>query len=550
MAKRTVEAIVIGSGATGGVAALTLAELGVKVLVIEAGPNLSPNSAMGSEPANSFRRITNLLSEKHKIQAQHPGYWKSNPLLYANEKENQYTYPKDHPFYWTQGRQVGGKSLTWGGITLRLSDNEFKASQKDGYGPEWPISYSDLERHYSFLEKNLKVHGQKDGIDQLPDGEYIEPFPFTDSEKEFASSVNSTLGYKVIHSRGFGAHKSSIDGEWPKSSSLGSTLKKALKTGNVEILSNHMVERFNMNSNKEKATGVTLINMENGVRSEIDGDLIVICSSTIQTLRLLLNSQDSQCENGFVEPSGELGCYLMDHVSTCRFFSFPQPNTPSQKTTNELQSLSGAGSFLIPIGSQTREVFSNNFIRGYGLWGGIERFEPPRCLKRKPKTTTGFLIGHGEVLPVKSNRVTLSRKVDRWGYQIPHIDFYWRENERAMIENIQKTIKKIITAAGGEILPLTDLVKMPFIEPIVKGAVALRDSAPPPGYYIHEVGGARMGNNEEESVVDPWNRLWRCPNVLVVDGACWPTSGWQSPTLTMMAITRRACQEAVKPLND
>ena len=144
MNSKPYEAIVIGSGATGGVAALTLAEAGVRVLVVEAGPQLSPQEAMGSEPRNTFRRLAGLISGDKRIQAQHPGFWKANPLLYANEKENPYDCPPNQPFIWTQGRQIGGRSLTWGGITLRLSDNEFKASQKDGFGPKWPIEYKDI----------------------------------------------------------------------------------------------------------------------------------------------------------------------------------------------------------------------------------------------------------------------------------------------------------------------------------------------------------------------------------------------------------------------
>ncbi|KGG15123.1 MULTISPECIES: GMC oxidoreductase [unclassified Prochlorococcus] len=536
------EAVVIGSGATGGIAALTLAELGIRVLVIEAGPNLNPSDALGYEPLNTFKRIKGLINGENSQQAQHPGYWKSNPSLYINEKENQYSYPKNHPFIWTQGRQVGGRSLTWGGITLRLSQKDFKAASIDGYGPEWPINYLDLEKHYNYLERFFKVHGNKDNLEQLPDGEFIKNLPFTNSEKIFKEKIFKGLNYKMIHSRGFGPRKLN-DNDWPTSSSVGSSLKKALSTGKVEILSNHIVEHLVMNKNQNLAEEIVIINRLNKERARIKCKLIILCASTIQTLKILLNSSENVRNNGLIDPSGKLGCYLMDHISTCRFFSLHDDNQINANGKNEL---SGAGSFFIPFGSKLDSSNTIDFIRGYGLWGGIDRFEPPALLKRKPKTKTGFLIGHGEVLAYEENKVTLTNKSDQFGLPIPHINCKWKENELRMVNHMNKTIEKCISCSGGEVTPFKDLVRIPFLSQISEKAFALQNSPPPPGYYIHEVGGAPMGSKEDNSVLDKWNRLWKCKNVQIVDGACWPTSAWQSPTLTMMAITRRACMQAIK----
>jgi len=536
------EVIVIGSGATGGVAALTLAEAGARVLVVEAGPMLSAQRALGSEPCNTLGRIEGLCSGKHRIQAQHPGYWKANPLLYANEKLNPYTHPPDQPFIWTQGQQVGGRSLTWGGITLRLSDQDFKASCRDGYGPEWPLEYAELAPHYSALEDRLQVHGCRDGLEQLPDGNFIAPLPFTASEQHFASAVNQKLGYPIIHSRGFGPHNPLVEGAWPRSSSPGSTLRMALATGKVEILSNQKAERLLMHPDRCSARGVLVVDQRDGSRQELNSELVVVCASTVQSLRLLLSSEANNQNDGFDDPSGNLGCYLMDHVSTCRFFALPRNKDSKLSQADSSENvLSGAGSFFLPFGADLCPNDQSLFLRGYGIWGGIDRFEPPGFLKRIPETATGFLIGHGEVLPMRHNRVTLSNDLDQWGVPIPHIECKWGENETAMVSHMQSTIKKAIQAAGGTMLPLKDLIKLSVLEPLLEGALALSETSPPPGYYVHEVGGAAMGESEEFSVLDRWNRLWRCPNVLVVDGACWPTSAWQSPTLTMMAITRRAC---------
>ncbi len=543
MIQHQFEAIVIGSGATGGMAAKTLSEHGVRVLVIEAGPELTSSEAIGSEPCNFLKRIKRVVSGENQIQSQHPGFWKANPSLYINEKKNKYITPEDKPFLWTQGRQVGGRSLTWGGITLRLSDSDFNTSSIDNYGPEWPINYSDLEKHYDLIENFLKIKGNKDQLDQLPDGKYTESIPFTSSEIFFKNKVESELGFPVIHSRGFGPDIKTEYEEWPKSSSQGSSLGKALKTGKVEIMSNHIVERLIINDEQNSAKGLIAINRINKNRKEIRAKLIIICASTIQSIKILLNSSENIRSKGLIEPSGKLGSCLMDHISTCRFFSLPSTNSNSK---NNNQKLTGAGSFFIPFGKNLDKNTNIDFIRGYGIWGAIDRFDPPDFLKTKPNTKTGFLIGHGEVLPYEENKITLSKNLDQWGIPIPIIDCKWNENELKMVTHMNKTIEKCIKISGGEIHKFDELFKVPFLKQIAGNSYALKNSPPPPGYYIHEVGGAPMGTKQENSVLDKWNRLWQCKNVLVVDGACWPTSAWQSPTLTMMAITRRACIEAIK----
>ncbi len=544
MLKNQYEAIVVGSGATGGVAALTLAKSGLRVLVIEAGPQLNESQVIGSEPLNTYRRLTGIISGRNRIQAQHPGFWKANPSLYVNEKDNPYTVPEGLPFLWTQGKQVGGRSHTWGGITLRLSNLDFKAAKTDGYGKCWPINYEDLKDHYESVENLLETYGMRDGLEQLPDGNYLEPFPFTNSEKMFAKTVTQKLNYPVIHSRGFGPH---IGKGFPKFSSQGSTLKMAIKTGNVDLLPLHIVEKLILNQSQDKAKGIIAIDQKTGNRKKIESKLIILCASTIQTLKILLNSEEAKQSKGLIDPSNSIGCNLMDHVSTCRFFSYPT-NSKSEDINYAQNKLSGAGSFFIPFGNQLKVEKDKDFIRGYGIWGAIGRFELPEFIKKKKYSDIGFLIGHGEVLPYKDNKVTLSEKSDKWGIPIPHINFKWNTNEKRMVKDMNQTIEKCIQISGGEISPMNELINIPCLQQIINQSIALKEEAPPPGYYIHEVGGAPMGNIQEESVLDRYNRLWQCKNVLVVDGACWTTSSWQSPTLTMMAITRRACLQGIDDL--
>ena len=546
MINNSYEAIVIGSGATGGIAALTLAQKGIKVLVIEAGPQFTPRQALGGEPLNTANRLFSLLTGTHRKQAQHPGFWKANPALYANEKENVYLNPKARPFLWTRGKQVGGKSLTWGGITLRLSDYDFHAAKKDGFGESWPINLADISSNYSSIEKLLEVYGNKDNLEQLPDGEYIGNLPHNNVELGFINKVKAELGYPVINSRGFESHNNS-DKNWPRYSSLGSSLKSALSTGNVHIISKHIAEKLVMHSYKNVASGVIIVDQDNGRRKLIKSNLIVLCASTINSLRFLLASENKYQENGFKDNSRILGTKIMDHISICRFFSIPNPKKRIIENNNISQNkLSGAGSFFIPFGNKISNYSEVDFLRGYGIWGAIDRFEPPGILKKDPSRKIGFLIAHGEVLPYKKNKVTLSNKLDKWGIAIPEIDCQWGENEKKMVNHMKATISQIIESGGGEMLPLYKIINVPFMKILTEKSFATQEEAPPPGYYIHEVGGAPMGLSRETSVVDKWNRLWECKNVLVVDGACWPSSSWQSPTLTMMALTQRACLKAIQ----
>lgn len=511
---------------------MTLAEGGARVLVIDAGPDFTARVAFGNALGNAARRLAGISSGRHRRQSQHPGYWKANPTLYADERLHPYDVPTDRPFLWTRGLQVGGRSLTWGGITLRLSDHDLVGVEVDGERIGWPLRASDLSAHYGYLERWLGVHGARDGLPGLPDGELTSPLPLTAAEQRFAKAVQQQCGHTVIHSRGFGPPAADLENGWPRSSSRGSSLPRAMATGRVRLLADHMVERMLLQPDCSRATGVIAIDQRNGQRHRLQADLIVLAASTIQSVSLLLRSHEQQISGGFADPSGRLGTRLMDHVSTSQFFSFPGRSQGAQPA------LSGAGSLFLPFGRNLQDA---DFQGGYGLWGGIGRFDPPRWLMRKPNSTTGFLIGHGEVLPRAHNQVRLSDRTDRWGVRVPYIDCRWGDNEAAMVTHMRRTMAECIEVAGGQALAMSDLFHLPMIEPLMRNSVAASDRAAPPGYYIHEVGGAPMGSDQRVSVVDPCNRLWRVPNVLVVDGSCWPSSAWQSPTLTMMALSRRAC---------
>jgi len=535
------DAIVVGAGATGGVAAMVLSEAGLRVLVLEAGPELSAEQAFGREPLNSLRRLANLSGGRHRQQANHPGYWKTNPELFIDERRHPWSTPADAPFLWTRGRQVGGKSLTWGGITLRLSESEFRAGERDGQGPSWPIGSEDLSPYYDRLERLLGVHGACDGLPQLPDGQYKPPLPFTPGERRLKEAIGRELGLPLIHSRGFRLHRRSAASPWPPSSAQGVTLARAQATGRVRLRSRAVVSHVAIRPDRSQAEGVVVVSA-NGGEELLRAPLVVLCASTIESTRILLHSSEEVRRGGLIDPSGCLGRYLMDHVSTSRFFLLPDVPAPAEPAE-----LSGAGSAYVPNTVNLNGGDSLGFARGYGLWTAVQRMDPPRPLRRHPEAALGFLIGHGEVLPHPDNRVSLDpQQRDGDGLPIPRIECRWRDNEQAMVAHMHQRMADVVAAADGRILPLEDLYLIPLLEPLVRGSAALSPGAAPPGYYIHELGGARMAAREEDGVVDPWNRCWRAPNVLVVDGACWPSAGWQSPTLTEMAITWRACAAAAR----
>jgi choline dehydrogenase-like flavoprotein len=534
------DAIVIGSGANGGVAAQKLTEGGLRVLVLEAGRPVEGRADYGVPAANVGRQLyRHFVSRRQAVQELHATYWTTHPDFFVDDVDNPYTTPKDKPFRWIRGRSFGGRTHTWDGVTPRMSDCEFKAASRDGIGIDWPIGHADLAPYYSELERLLGVHGSRDGLPQLPDGDYLAPQPFTPAEAIFKERTERVFKDRhVLISRGIGAGRRPARSEpYSRLSSPATTFRAAEMTGRLTIRTNAVVSRIVTDAGR--ATGVEFVDARTHKTEEVRAKLVFLCASTIESVRILLHSESSAHPQGIGASSGVLGHYLMDHVAGNLYFYLPDVRDDGQS-----YELLGSDAILVPryqnLGP-TREDYS----RGFGLWGGIQRIPVPSFLRKKPGLAFGFLCARAEVLPHFDNRVELDGEVrDAWGIPAAHIVCEWKEPDLVAARGARQGAIEMIEAAGGKIEELTDLVHTPIVGGFLK-SMQKEWAQSTPGLFVHELGGARMGTSPKDSVVDSYGRCWEVPNLFVTDGACWPSGGWQNPTLTEMAITARACDHAI-----
>ncbi|MBK7863119.1 MAG: GMC family oxidoreductase [Archangiaceae bacterium] len=529
------DAIVVGSGATGGVAAKQLCEAGLKVLVVEAGPSLKGPRSYGDPVTNLAKQLKQRwFTHAQHVQERHGGYWETNPDLYTDDKQNPYATPTDRPYRWVRGRQVGGRSHTWGGVLLRFSDYEFKAASRDGWGVDWPLTSAELAPHYAMLERFFQAYGGRDGLPQLPDGDFVGARPFSPGEELFAKTVEQRFGRRLVGSRGIRAGRYAAKGEqYSRLSSSGSTLIAAQRTGNLTLQSGAIVARLLMRDGR--AEGVEWVDAATRTYSGANARLVFLCASTIESLRILMMS-------GVGDSSGLLGRGLMDHIVVNTYFRMPGIRDV------EGYELLGSDGSMVPryqnLDGQQRAAH----LRGFGFWGGINRLRFPSLLRRQKDVAFGFYAGMGETLPDDGNFVRLDASLkDTWGLPAPFISCRWTDNDVRLAQQMTHDGAEMVEAAGGVVTPLTELVRTPMIEGFMK-TMEQEWKMTTPGLFVHEVGGARMGLDPKTSVTSPYCRLWDAKNVYVTDGACWVSSGWQNPTHTEMALTARAAEHAVSAL--
>jgi choline dehydrogenase-like flavoprotein len=548
------DAIVVGSGISGGWAAKELTEHGLKTLVLEAGGPIDPATDYVEhvQPWEvHFRGMGDrkALERDQPVQRRCYACDEIGHKFFVKDTENPYTNPPDAPFAWFRGRQVGGRSIMWGRQVYRWSDLDFEANAKDGHGNDWPIRYKDLAPWYSHVEKFIGVSGSAEGLSQLPDGEFLPPMSMTcveaDARPKILKAFNGervvTIGRVAIltklHNGRLPCHycgaceKGCITHSY--FNSIASTLPAARKTGNLTLRPNSVVAEVLYDAKRSRARGVRVIDANTMQEREYTARLVFLCASAIESVRLLLNSKSARFPDGLANTSGTLGRYVMDHHYGSGA-SGTVPGFTDKRTIGRRPN----GIYI----ARFRNVKTQHpdFLRGYGMQGGSNRNGWGRganmvgygaSFKQSLIDDLGpwglSASGWGETLPHEDNRITLDPEVkDKWGIPAARMDVRWRENERAMDEDMKKAMAEMLDAAGCT-------------------NVRQHGSNNPPGHCIHEMGGARMSKTPSEGVVNRWNQAWDAKNLFLTDGACMASSACQNPSITYMAITARAVSHAV-----
>jgi choline dehydrogenase-like flavoprotein len=539
------DAIVVGSGATGGFAAKELTERGLEVVVLEAGPALNEElfqQATQMKAIGSMARVRAALAGQH-IQARASFYSPGKSFLFVNDWKNPYTCPPDDFFLWVRGRNVGGRFLSWGRVGLRMSDYDFKAAARDGIGENWPISYAELAPYYAHVEQFLGIVGTTEGIRNLPDGKYVATAGLGRVERRFKEVVESRWPErKVIPWRYVVRDATPADA----SSGMRTTapLVAAARTGRLELRPNAVVKRINIDPASGKARGVEYIDAISRQVRNVSANVVVVCASTIESVRLLMNSACARHPGGVGNSSGLLGRYFMDQVPCLVFGS--APGADGFELVDGTSPADNHGGLYIPRFQNLDRNDYPEFARGFNIQGMAGRaFVPPGA-----PALFGFM-GQGEMLPYYENRVTLNpRKKDAWGVPVAHIELSMRENERKMLRAELDTIKEMVRAAGWSIDFAASLLGLDDPDKLMPNAGwferfmfrrSFRKSMAL-GAAIHECGGARMGSDPAKSVLNEYNQCWDAKNVFVTDSSCFVSNGTCGPTLTTMALTTRACE--------
>jgi choline dehydrogenase-like flavoprotein len=554
MANNVYDAIVIGSGISGGWAAKELTEKGLKVLLLERGRNVEHVKDYVTANKNPWEfphaggRTQQMIKDYPVLKRDYP-LSEMNLHFWVNEKESPYVETKR--FDWFRGYHVGGRSLTWGRQSYRWSDYSFEANAKDGLAIDWPIRYKDIAPWYDHAEKFAGISGSKEGLSQLPDGQFMPPMEMNCVEKDVAARIKDH--FKGQRSMFIGRTANITqplpgrsDCKFRNKCSLGcpfgayfstqsSTLPAAMKTVNLTLWPWSIVTKIVYDNNTKKATGVEVLDAETNQTYVFSSKIVFLNASALNSAWVLMNSATDVWPDGLGSSSGELGHNIMDHhlgVGASGDVEGYEDKYYYGKRANGI---------YIP---QYRNLFNDkrDYLRGFGYQGSASRLGWNREIAElniggdykdnlaEPGAWTMGIGGFGEILPYHENKITLSKTVkDKWGLPVLDFDAEWKENERKMRIDMQNDAVEMLTAAG---------VKN------VKG----RDGDGTIGRGIHEMGTARMGHDPKTSVLNKWNQVWDAPNVFVTDGACMTSANCVNPSLTYMALTARAADHAVSEL--
>jgi choline dehydrogenase-like flavoprotein len=550
--QNTFDAIVVGSGISGGWAAKELCEKGLKVLMLERGkPVEHPNYPTATKNPWEIPyggRLTPEDKRAKHIQARHYSFQQDNQHFYINDLENPYTETKR--FDWVRGDIVGGRSVLWARQCLRFSDLDFEANAKDGIGVDWPVRYKDIAPWYSYVEKFIGVSGQKENLAHLPDGEFMPPMALNCAEQHFKDQVEKKFPKRIVtvgrsanltepvKGRGVCQYRNLCHRGCPYGayfSTNSSTLPAAFETGNLTLKSNSLVNRVLYDEQKQRATGVEVINTETNEVSEYYSKIIYLNAATVATTFILLNSTSRRFPNGLGNGSDQIGRNLMDHHK-CMGLS---------ATIEGFEDKYYVGRKPVGINiPRFRNVWDKrtDYLRGFSMQGGAGRAGWSRMISntiiggelKSAVTEPGQwgigLTGFGECLPYADNRITLNTsQKDKFGRHTVSIDSSFRENEKVMQKDIAESAKEMLEAAGGKNIRIDAVMSFP-------------------GNSNHEMGTARMGRDPKTSVVNSYNQMHEVPNIFITDGSFMTSSSCVNPSLTYMAFTARSCEYAVERL--
>lgn len=554
MAENTYDAIVVGSGISGGWAAKELTEKGLKTIVLERGRNVehvkdyvNTNKNPWEFPHRGGR--TQEMVENYPVLKRDYPLNEMNLDFWVNEKDCPYVEVKR--FDWFRGYHVGGRSLTWGRQSYRLGDLDFEANLKDGHGVDWPIRYKDIAPWYSYAEKFAGINGNRDGFPSLPDGDYLPAMEMNCVEKDVAARIKEVYKGQRAFIMGRSAnltapHNNRVNCQYRNKCWLGcpfgayfstqsATLPAAMATGNLTLRPFSIVTKVLYDKDTKKAKGVEVLDAETNKTYEYYAKVIFLCASSFNSTWVLMNSATDIWPDGLGSSSGELGHNVMDHHLRAgasgrvegyddKYYFGRRPN-----------------GIYVP---RYRNLFGDkrDYVRGFGYQGGASREGWRREIPElnigpefkdaltEPGDWSMGIGGFGEILPYHENRIFLDKNVkDKWGLPVLAFDVELKENELKMRQDMMNDAAEMLEAAGVK---------------DVKGYNGDYGF----GMGIHEMGTARMGRDPKTSVLNGNNQVWDCQNVFVTDGACMTSAGCVNPSLTYMALTARAADFAVNEL--